>query len=164
LEKEKQMEKSTGKISKREGKVSRRDFLKAAAIAGGAAALPALVTACAATPAATSSQTGNSIQLDVSQPQYASLASAGGTLALDADALDPAGILVVRVSATAASAFTRKCTHLGCTLPNFQNGIVTCLCHGSQFNEQGAVVRGPAAAPLRSYPVSISGNILTISR
>jgi cytochrome b6-f complex iron-sulfur subunit len=39
------------------------------------------------------------------------------------------------------------CTHLGCTVESKPDGF-TCPCHGSRFDQQGKVLRGPAAKPL----------------
>jgi len=37
------------------------------------------------------------------------------------------------------------CTHLGCVVPwNQAEKKFICPCHGSQYNDQGRVVRGPA--------------------
>jgi nitrite reductase/ring-hydroxylating ferredoxin subunit len=55
------------------------------------------------------------------------------------------------------------CTHRGCSLGdgNLDRSTVQCACHGSRFDvTSGAVVRGPAVDPLRSYPVHVaSGEI-----
>lgn len=41
------------------------------------------------------------------------------------------------------------CTHLGCVVPwNAAENKFMCPCHGSQYNEQGRVVRGPAPLSL----------------
>ena len=53
------------------------------------------------------------------------------------------------------------CTHTGCSLARGQlNGtMVTCPCHGSQFDvTSGAVIRGPARRPARSRLVQVSGD------
>jgi nitrite reductase/ring-hydroxylating ferredoxin subunit len=53
-----------------------------------------------------------------------------------------------------------RCTHRGCSLSKgrMEGEVVTCPCHGSRFNlKTGAVVRGPAAEPEPSYPVTIEG-------
>jgi len=41
------------------------------------------------------------------------------------------------------------CTHLGCVVPwNAAENKFMCPCHGSQYNNQGKVVRGPAPLSL----------------
>jgi 3-phenylpropionate/trans-cinnamate dioxygenase ferredoxin subunit len=54
-------------------------------------------------------------------------------------------------------AFEDTCTHMGCSLANGElDGIVvTCACHGSQFDvTSGAVLRGPAQRPVRHISVT----------
>jgi 3-phenylpropionate/trans-cinnamate dioxygenase ferredoxin component len=60
-------------------------------------------------------------------------------------------------------AFDDTCTHMGCSLANgsLAGTTVTCACHGSQFDvTSGAVVRGPAARPVRSRGVQVEGQEL----
>jgi Rieske Fe-S protein len=46
------------------------------------------------------------------------------------------------------------CTHLGCTIT--ENGAeFECPCHGSRFDENGAVLAGPAQQPLKNLRVEI---------
>jgi cytochrome b6-f complex iron-sulfur subunit len=45
----------------------------------------------------------------------------------------------------------------------YQNQVYECPCHGSQYSTSGAVVRGPAAVPLRQFATSFTNNVLTIS-
>ena len=41
------------------------------------------------------------------------------------------------------------CTHLGCVVPwNVAEGKYMCPCHGSQYNSEGKVIRGPAPKSL----------------
>ncbi len=55
-------------------------------------------------------------------------------------------------------AYSRRCTHLGCTVEMPANGVVNCFCHGSRFNAaKGTVLRGPAGAPLTSVPLELRG-------
>ena len=57
-------------------------------------------------------------------------------------------------------AFDDNCTHMGCSLANgrLEGAIVTCGCHGSQFDvSTGAVKRGPAQRPVRSRTIRIEG-------
>lgn len=44
------------------------------------------------------------------------------------------------------------CTHLGCIINKVENGKLICPCHGSEFDLDGDVVKGPAYKPLPSYP------------
>ena len=61
-------------------------------------------------------------------------------------------------------AMTITCTHAGCPVSASGTGVdaqLFCPCHGSQFDRNGNVQRGPAASPLAHFAVSIdaSGNI-----
>ena len=113
--------------------------------------------------APTDSNGETSITVDLSFPENSALATVGGTLALTANELDGSGILLYRQSDTSVLAFSRICTHNGCTIGSFQNGTSTCPCHDSQFNTSGSVVNGPAVNPLQQYSATIVGNIVTIS-
>lgn len=49
------------------------------------------------------------------------------------------------------------CTHLGCTIT--ENGVeFECPCHGSRFDENGAVLAGPAQQPLKNLRVELLDN------
>jgi cytochrome b6-f complex iron-sulfur subunit len=50
------------------------------------------------------------------------------------------------------SALSLVCTHLGCTMESRPEGF-TCPCHGSRFDLQGKLLRGPAAKPLAALRV-----------
>ncbi len=145
------------------GRMDRRVFLKALAASGGAAALGAFLAACApSVNAGGGSSSGSGITLDLTKPENQSLAAVGGTLALDADNLDQKGLLLYRLNETTVLAFSRKCTHMGCAVGGFINGISTCPCHGSQYDTSGKVVKGPAPNPLKSYTATLSGTTVTI--
>lgn len=60
-------------------------------------------------------------------------------------------------------ALSAVCTHLGCiTRWNEEQGIIACPCHGSKFRLDGAVIEGPAPAPLEHVAISLndSGELL----
>ena len=53
------------------------------------------------------------------------------------------------------SAISLVCTHLGCSVESKPEGFA-CPCHGSRFDPQGNVTRGPANKPLRSLQVEVT--------
>ena len=62
-------------------------------------------------------------------------------------------------------AFDDACTHMGCSLAEGQlaGTVVTCRCHGSQFDvTSGAVLRGPAKRAVRSRAVTVRGDDLLV--
>ena len=62
-------------------------------------------------------------------------------------------------------AFGDTCTHRGCSLAEgeLEATIVTCPCHGSQFDvTTGEVLRGPAVEPVRSYPARVESGVLRV--
>ena len=54
-------------------------------------------------------------------------------------------------------AFSLVCTHLGCTVEDDGENFI-CPCHGSQFDPNGSVLKGPAVKRLPSLKVGISDN------
>lgn len=56
------------------------------------------------------------------------------------------------------------CTHAGCLLTAFPSTrVTTCSCHGSRFNPDGRVVRGPATEPLPTFDVQeVEPGVLSI--
>ncbi|HVN14808.1 MAG TPA: Rieske (2Fe-2S) protein [Anaerolineales bacterium] len=55
------------------------------------------------------------------------------------------------------SALSLVCTHLGCTVEQKADGF-TCPCHGSRYDENGKVLRGPAKKSLPSLRVETSAD------
>lgn len=53
------------------------------------------------------------------------------------------------------------CTHLGCTVTAAADGF-HCPCHGSRFDRQGMVLRGPATVPLQNLNVEEQHGVLTV--
>lgn len=81
------------------------------------------------------------------------LDSDGKSVATDIKGPDGFAILIVRQTATAYVALSMRCTHESCSVDRIVplGGPILCRCHGSQFNLDGSVRRGPAGAPLASY-------------
>ncbi len=42
-----------------------------------------------------------------------------------------------------------QCTHLGCRISESRDGLLRCPCHGSEFAEDGMVMKGPAVKALK---------------
>ena len=63
-------------------------------------------------------------------------------------------------------AFDDECTHEQCPLVEegtLEGHVVTCGCHGAQFDVRtGAVVSPPAPRPIATYPVSVRDGQVTI--
>lgn len=55
------------------------------------------------------------------------------------------------------SALSLVCTHLGCTVKEHDQGF-ECPCHGSRFDQNGVVAKGPAKKRLRSLPIQITSD------
>jgi len=56
------------------------------------------------------------------------------------------------------------CTHLGCVVPwNKAANKYMCPCHGSQYDQTGKVVRGPAPLSLALAHISDNGGVVTFT-
>ncbi|QNP54485.1 Rieske (2Fe-2S) protein [Hymenobacter qilianensis] len=68
-------------------------------------------------------------------------------------------ICVFRFGETDYSALWMQCAHQGAEL-QASGTALQCPAHGSEFDSRGQVTNGPAAAPLRSFPVRLAGHDL----
>ncbi len=60
-------------------------------------------------------------------------------------------------------ALSRKCTHLGCTVPWVgEDDRFICPCHASSFDSRGEVLSPPAPRPLDLHPVRIENGVVKI--
>lgn len=72
--------------------------------------------------------------------------------------IDRRPAVVARPSEHVVVAFSALCTHRGCQV-RVQGATLQCPCHGSRFDAlTGAVLRGPATAPLPSIEVHLDGD------
>jgi cytochrome b6-f complex iron-sulfur subunit len=132
------------RIKEGERELTRRRFL---ALAGATAA----VGGCSSS-AASPAQVGDVQAGRVSQLAVVSLSVVG---------TEP---VCIGRDAAGVYAMTLTCTHAGCDIG--QSGTVSaqglfCGCHGSEFDVDGNVTRGPATQPLAHFDVTIdaSGNL-----
>ena len=80
-----------------------------------------------------------------------SLAADGDSLVTPGEGFDGAPILVIRSSARRFVALSMQCTHEGCPMKPPANGVISCPCHGSQYDLEGRVRHGPAQFALARY-------------
>jgi Rieske Fe-S protein len=67
-------------------------------------------------------------------------------------------IFVVR-KGTLFKVISAVCTHIGCTVRwEADRNQWECPCHGSIFDDKGAVIVGPAPRPLPWYEVTLAAN------
>lgn len=72
-------------------------------------------------------------------------------------------IAVQRHENNTYTAHLLKCTHQDNQLTVAGNNGYTCSLHGSTFNTEGKVTKGPAERSLRSYSITPGNNTLTIN-
>jgi len=82
----------------------------------------------------------------------------GGAMAVTAGNGDK--VIVTRPTEGEAVAFSAVCPHQGCTVAPDDEQL-SCPCHGSAFELDGTVKRGPAEEDLKAYAVQVvDGQVL----
>lgn len=72
-------------------------------------------------------------------------------------------IAIADPSGSGIIAMNSMCTHQGCSVEwNADDQLLKCPCHGSQFNPDGTVAQGPAAAPLERYEAKIEDDLVLV--
>lgn len=54
------------------------------------------------------------------------------------------------------------CSHAGCA-SDYKDGVIVCPYHGSRFNLDGSVARGPARQPLKPLTVKVEGGVVLVA-
>ena len=132
----------------------RREFVRTSA----AAIAVVLVPGCASLVTRRVPVEGGIVRLSLRQNPE--LAEPRGSLRLMPDGWDDPVYLLV-LDGGGFAAVSSICTHRGCTVDLGGPGLA-CPCHGSQYDREGQVVRGPASRALERYPVRASGDELVI--
>jgi cytochrome b6-f complex iron-sulfur subunit len=115
-----------------------------------------------AAPNTMTSMCGANVCLDLNDPANAPLTRVDGSMTIT---VPKDRIILIRTSTTNVQAVSDICTHLGCSvLYNRVNKILTCPCHGSQYQLTGTVIQGPATRALMAYQTQLdaSTNLLTV--
>jgi len=117
-----------------------------------AAGLPlaTLLPGCAALAAVTVQPENGRVRLRFLQ--HPALLEPGGQLRVR-PAGEPSPIYVLALAGGGWAALSPICTHQGCTV-EFSGSHLVCPCHGSTYDREGNVLRGPAPQALRRFPVS----------
>lgn len=152
--------------------MQRRDFINWVGLGVIASSLPVALAACQPeSDTATVPETetdGGEAAID-STPREDGFAAVGTVAELDdtgsVSDKDFLGtqVAVIRDPAneSALIAVNSLCTHQGCTV-DWDGSAFACPCHGSSFGPDGAVMGGPAPAPLESYEAKIDGDLVLV--
>lgn len=149
--------------------ISRRDFLLSLTRGAGLTLLGlGGGWSCAGVPLYRATAVNGRVPLDRSDLKR--IAEAGKAVLVEVPELpDPIIILVplaekARVpSQVKFQAMSARCTHLGCQVrPSRSQSSLRCPCHGSTFDLEGRVIRGPAQGPLTTYPLELEGDQIFI--
>ena len=134
--------------------MQRRQFVRTAAGALAATALPG----CAVFVATPVTPVNGEIRLAIRN--FPQLAQPGGHLKIR-----PAGservLYVLAADGGRFAVLSSVCTHLRCTV-NVEGAELRCPCHGSTFDREGVVLRGPATQALQRFPATVTDGELVI--
>lgn len=77
---------------------------------------------------------------------------------------DPTYLVVENSAAIASYGINAVCTHLGCVVPwNGSENKFICPCHGSQYDNAGKVVRGPAPLSLALAKTNVEDDVVVLT-
>lgn len=127
--------------------MERRGFLSVAGCAAATAVLPG----CASLVATPVTPVGGAIR--IVPRNFAQLEVPGGWIRLRPDGGSEL-IVVLALEGGRYAALSPVCTHLQCTV-NVTGSVLLCPCHGSTYDREGRVLRGPAERPLRTFPLTV---------
>ena len=155
----------------RDTRATRRGVLAGVGLVG----LAGAVSACSSggsssSPAGAASASSAPASAPSSASASAGTGSAAGALAATSEIPVGSGkifteqkVVVTQPTSGDFRAFSAVCTHMGCIVSQISNGTIDCPCHGSQYSiKNGAVVAGPAPAPLPAQSIKVSGSDITL--
>ncbi len=137
--------------------MNRREFMVLAGTCAGAAALGTL-QGCSTIPRYEGVIVDD--QGKVALSEFRLLAKDGNAILVDADFLDDQ-IALIEVAPDEFHALSTRCTHQGCQVRPARTQL-RCPCHGSTYDLDGKVVRGPAIEALTRYDVRLEREVITI--
>ena len=134
--------------------LDRREFVTTCAclLAGG------LVSACASLAARPVPITDGRIRLALAE--HPELTRPGGSLKILPQGATDA-LYVLRLDDGQFAVISPICTHQGCTV-DIQGPRLVCPCHGSTYDREGRVLRGPAQRSLARFTATVSDGALVV--
>ena len=73
-------------------------------------------------------------------------------------------VVVTQPTAGEYKAFSATCPHQGCSVTTVTDNVITCPCHGSEFDATTGDVRtGPATTGLQAKSVSVGADGITVT-
>ena len=141
----------SGSVRCTQPRIGRRAFVERSI---GAVLGTSLLTACASLVTRTVTPVDGTLRLALAH--YPELAADGGSLkVIPKGSTDP--IYILALGDRRYAALSPICTHLGCTVEIEQARLV-CPCHGSTYDREGKVLRGPAEEALASYRTALTSD------
>lgn len=135
------------------GPVNRREFVATCAVTCGGA----LLAGCVSMVTHPVPVTGGRVRIPLAQ--YPELSKPDGAIkVLPNGATDPIYVLAGAAGFTAVSPI---CTHRGCTV-DVSGARLVCPCHGSTYDREGRVLKGPAQRSLQRYAIARDGDALVL--
>lgn len=149
-------------MDKSAGTIDRKDFLKQVGVGFGAIVLMNCLQSCGETEIPDPNPGGNSgkvdFSVDISATANKALQTKGGFLVVSDQK-----VIIARTLADNWIAVSSVCTHESTTVKYISgSSIFQCPNHGSEFKENGAVSKGPAASALKKYNVTFTANTNTL--
>jgi Rieske Fe-S protein len=99
-------------------------------------------------------------KLSIDLDQVPKLKEIGGYITIKANLED---ILLIRESEKTIRVFNAHCTHKRCIVKySKKDHRIECPCHGSQYDLNGDVLKGPAPRPLQTHPSEFDGKHIIV--
>ena len=151
-------------MSSEQSRPDRRSVLKGAATVGAAALVVGPLAACSAS-ASNGGPNGSPTGAGGGRPSgnitKASDVAVGGGQVLT---IGGTKVVVTQPIAGTYKAFSAVCTHQGCTVNEVVDDVIQCPCHNATFSgSTGAVISGPAVAPLATVPIAVQNGTITFA-
>jgi len=136
--------------------ISRKDFLKKTTLlSGGLILLPVIGNIAGCSASVESQKVTVSTEGIIRYNIAGTLKNPGDSALLELDKTD-SKILLIKKQGNSFTALNPICTHRGCELIK-KKDFLDCPCHGSEFDFNGKVLKGPADEPLLSFRTEFDG-------